>query len=229
MGRLKKSVKLMRLKAMKYPPGSSLALAIDGTFFWGSRNSKLLPPPDVRYDLTNHLPARTVKTQMAVCQREGCDRYTTVRCLKCNVYLCLGTRKQTNCYFSFHMESCKENAEPASEEDLTLDEVQEVPASEVKPEPELQIVEASDPLKSVERAATKVASKPMTCKLPYSNIAPFLLLIQADPNTSFVFLSASERRDTTLHPHTEAQLVVADDHARQRRCDSAACNRPDKG
>lgn len=59
-----------------------------------------LPGEDKRLDGYDHFPTVDTLTTARFCRREGCKSRSRVRCLKCNVYLCL--TKDQNCFLKFH-------------------------------------------------------------------------------------------------------------------------------
>ena len=56
------------------------------------------PQSDVRFDQIGHFPE--VKNPRLYCKRLGCKGRTNVRCIKCNVNLCLN--EKNNCFLQFH-------------------------------------------------------------------------------------------------------------------------------
>lgn len=57
------------------------------------------PVEDVCYDLVAHWP-ESVDGESQRCKLEKCQGHGRVRCMKCNVYLCL--HKNRNCFKAFH-------------------------------------------------------------------------------------------------------------------------------
>lgn len=154
MGRHKKSVKLLREK-LQYASFNDQN-NYGEELHWKTQNkSNELPPSVKRFDQRNHFPARVLKTRARPCQHANCDKLSSVRCLKCDVYLCLGTKKETNCYYLFHLEACKENELPVVEEkQQQVDDEMDVdvqPVNEKEPDAELLIVEVPDPLQVAEK------------------------------------------------------------------------------
>ncbi|KAK3895427.1 hypothetical protein Pcinc_000878 [Petrolisthes cinctipes] len=60
--------------------------------------SQVRPLMDVRLDKVGHFPE--VRNPRLYCKRLGCKGRTNIRCIKCNVNLCLNMRN--NCYLQFH-------------------------------------------------------------------------------------------------------------------------------
>lgn len=62
-----------------------------------------IPPRDVRTDLVQHFPIyndkKTNKSQNR-CKNGSCKYFTDLKCMKCNVFLCLN--KNRNCFLEFH-------------------------------------------------------------------------------------------------------------------------------
>ncbi|GFX96327.1 piggyBac transposable element-derived protein 3 [Trichonephila clavipes] len=58
-----------------------------------------LPVNDVRYDRTGHFPEHVKRENQMKCRLPGCPGKSRVRCIKCDLYLCLQNR---NCFFEFH-------------------------------------------------------------------------------------------------------------------------------
>lgn len=101
MGRLKKHIAEARKRLLEEKKADIM--------HWESGGFSKLSAPAYRYDQLNHFPIRVLKSRIKTCQREGCEKETLYRCLKCNNFLCIGTRKATNCFFLFHIEASKEN------------------------------------------------------------------------------------------------------------------------
>lgn len=140
MGRLTKKVLASRQRLLRKNVGlqPSTATVQQDIMCWDFDGSYPLPKKSIRFDQMNHFPVRVIKTRAMFCQREGCGRETTTfRCLKCNIFLCIGTRKMSNCFYLFHTKTCPENQQSESDND------DDAP---VEPEPDLQIVEFNDPL-----------------------------------------------------------------------------------
>jgi hypothetical protein len=57
------------------------------------------PVKDVRFDRCDHMP-ESVDDNPQRCKLEGCKSRSRVKCLKCEVYLCL--TKDRNCFKDFH-------------------------------------------------------------------------------------------------------------------------------
>lgn len=55
------------------------------------------PVSDVRYDGTDHLPEWGTRGR---CKNSDCWSLSFIKCVKCDVFLCLN--KDRNCFFSFH-------------------------------------------------------------------------------------------------------------------------------
>jgi hypothetical protein len=56
------------------------------------KNSKLkdpLPSPSFRRSHNGHLPEIATIKNSAVCRNPGCNKKDKVRCVKCNIFLCL--------------------------------------------------------------------------------------------------------------------------------------------
>lgn len=60
--------------------------------------SQVRPQKDVRFDQVGHFPE--VKNPRLYCKGLGCKGRTNVRCIKCNVNLCLN--EKNNCFLKFH-------------------------------------------------------------------------------------------------------------------------------
>ncbi|GFY09414.1 piggyBac transposable element-derived protein 3 [Trichonephila clavipes] len=58
-----------------------------------------LPVNDVRYDRTGHFPEHVKRENQMKCRLPGFPGKSRVRCIKCDLYLCLQNR---NCFFEFH-------------------------------------------------------------------------------------------------------------------------------
>lgn len=58
-----------------------------------------LPPDEVRYDQVGHFPQHEKLPSQMKCRYPGCGGKSRVRCLKCDVFLCLQNR---NCFLAFH-------------------------------------------------------------------------------------------------------------------------------
>ena len=59
------------------------------------------PDPAVRFDLKEHWSV--VQTKQGRCKYCK-DGYTTKKCFKCDLYLCV--TKKRNCFFNFHYQNC---------------------------------------------------------------------------------------------------------------------------
>ena len=62
------------------------------------KKTQRAPITDVRSDGQHHFPKWN--TKRGRCKNTGCDGYTFIVCVKCNVYLCLN--KDRNCFMTFH-------------------------------------------------------------------------------------------------------------------------------
>ncbi|KAK3882873.1 hypothetical protein Pcinc_012742 [Petrolisthes cinctipes] len=60
--------------------------------------SQVRPLMDIRLDKVGHFPE--VKNPRLYCKRLGCKGRTNIRCIKCNVNLCLN--EKNNCFLQFH-------------------------------------------------------------------------------------------------------------------------------
>ena len=64
-------------------------------------NLTFLPPNEIRYDNVCHLPEITDAQHRCRCCPKG---YTPIKCLKCDVFLCIVTGSNSpNCFYGFHM------------------------------------------------------------------------------------------------------------------------------
>ena len=62
------------------------------------RSHNALPEKSVRLDNVGHLPV--VEDVRRMCKNPGCNGKTNVKCIKCDVNLCLNNRN--NCFLDFH-------------------------------------------------------------------------------------------------------------------------------
>ncbi|KAG5896555.1 hypothetical protein JTB14_010384 [Gonioctena quinquepunctata] len=59
------------------------------------RQAALLPCDDKRYDGFEHWPSNDQLKDPLSCRNRGCHSHSRIRCIKCNVYLCMN--KSRNC------------------------------------------------------------------------------------------------------------------------------------
>ncbi|XP_067944430.1 piggyBac transposable element-derived protein 3-like [Watersipora subatra] len=67
---------------------------------------KIVPLPMAynREKGAKHLPEAVKLNNSARCRREGCSNKTSIRCTKCNVFLCINASR--NCFMLFHKSTC---------------------------------------------------------------------------------------------------------------------------
>ena len=61
------------------------------------------PAEDVQYDNTDHMPQFDIKKEATRCKLQECKSRSHIYCDKCNVHLCLTSKK--NCFATFHRKS----------------------------------------------------------------------------------------------------------------------------
>lgn len=131
-------------RPLKRTQSSTLSKTDKDNLFWTTISTgRKPPPPEIRFDHTDHVPIRVQQSNGGACQMEGCDKIASYRCLKCNAFLCIGLKKMTNCFYWFHNEAAAERPPPTKKslDNATVD---------------LDVIETpfDDPLSAVEQPLT---------------------------------------------------------------------------
>lgn len=59
-----------------------------------------LPPREVRMKRVLHLPQAMDLSSASRCRNQGCSARTRIKCIHCQVFLCVS--KEKNCFLEFH-------------------------------------------------------------------------------------------------------------------------------